>query len=134
MADIIVTAANVGLGSDQTVYVQKQAGEAITQGQSLFMRSGKAYLADASVSTENVVAGVAMSAASTDGYFIMATEGLVNLGATLVVGTIYVLSDTPGGIGPIADAGSGDYISIIGVATTTSLCDLQINNSGVAIA
>jgi hypothetical protein len=51
----------------------------------------------------------------------------VNLGATLSVGKIYVLS-TAGAISPVDDVVATDYMTIICVATTTSLCYLAIVN------
>ena len=43
----------------------------------------------------------------------------VDLGITLTEGTIYCVS-AAGKIAPIADLGSGDFVSIIGVGTDTA--------------
>jgi len=55
------------------------------------------------------------------------------MGSILTTGTIYVLSDD-GAIAPAADLGSGDYVSIIGIAVSATVLDVQIHNSGVEIA
>ena len=133
MTALSITAANVGLGDTETITSKFQAGEAITQGQPFYLSSNRAYKTDADVSTKHKVAGIAMTAASTNGYFIGATEGLVAIGATVAIGTVYVISPTAGSIMPSADLASDDYVSILGVGTTTAIIDLQINNSGVAV-
>jgi hypothetical protein len=60
------------------------------------------------------------------------TAGNINLGATLTVGQIYVLSATAGGIAPVADLATGHYPSILGVATTASNLLMGILVSNVA--
>ena len=62
------------------------------------------------------------------------TSGKINVGATLTVGETYVLGDTAGAIYPIGDLGSGDYVTYLGYATTTSLLQLMITATGVAKA
>lgn len=59
----------------------------------------------------------------------------VNLGATLVVGETYCVSDAVAGqIVPIGDLGTADYATILGVATSASLLKLSIINSATAKA
>ncbi len=49
-------------------------------------------------------------------------SGTVTIGATIVKAGIYVVSPTgAGGIAPVADIGSGQYLSILGYATTTGI-------------
>lgn len=63
------------------------------------------------------------------------SPGVVNLGATLAVGETYCVSDAAAGaIVPIGDLGSADYVTILGVATSTSLLKLDIINSATAKA
>ena len=133
MADISQTAANVAAGSSTTRVQLVQAGEAITQGQPVYLASdGKYYQTDANDTAVKAQAkGVAVSPASTDGYFLMAVDGLINLGATLAVGQVYVVSATKGAIAPYGDLTTNDYVTILGVATTTALVDINILISGV---
>ena len=133
MADISQTAANVAAGSSTTRVQLVQAGEAITQGQPVYLASdGKYYQTDANDTAVKAQAkGVAVSPASTDGYFLMAVDGLINLGATLAVGQVYVVSATKGAIAPYGDLTTNDYVTILGVATTTALLDINILVSGV---
>jgi hypothetical protein len=135
MADLSITAANVAVGSQSTRLQIVQVGEAVTQGQPLYRdtTTDKYLKADANVAGKIQVAGIALTPASTDGYVVMATGGLVNLGATLVPGTIYVLSDTVGGIMPTADLSSGDYVVILGTATSATLLSLSIQVTGAVV-
>lgn len=142
MADITVTAANVGFGASTVKTRPVQFGEAVTQGQSVYQSGtdNKYYRTDADVLATAVAAGIVMSPASTNGYGTIAVssespgQALVNLGATLAIGTVYCVSTTPGGICPVADLASGDFITILGVATTAALLDLRIVVSNTAKA
>jgi hypothetical protein len=133
MADLSITAANVKAGSASTRVQLVQAGEAIDQGEPAYLASdGKYYQTDANDTAIKAQAkGIAITPASTDGYFLLAVDGLINLGATLAVGQIYVCSATKGGIAPYADLTTNDYVSIVGVATTTALLDINLLVSGV---
>lgn len=133
MADISQTAANVKAGASTTRVQLVQAGETITQGQPVYLASdGKYYQTDANDTAIKAQAkGIAVTPASTDGYFLMANDGLVNLGATLAVGQVYVVSATKGGIAPYGDLTTNDFVTILGVATTTALMDINFIISGV---
>lgn len=144
MADLTQTAANVAAGAStlKLRITGIQAGEAITQGQPVYQSTAdsKFYRCDADAAATAIAAGIAMTPAATNGYFALAQSGdspgqaLINLGATLTVGQVYVVSTNPGGIAPIADLGSGDFVTILGVATTTALLDLRIVVSNTAKA
>lgn len=142
MADITVTAANVAVGASTLRTKIVQFGEAVTQGQVLYLSTSdsKYYKCDADAAASAIAECIALTPGSTNGYglvAIAATEpgkALVNLGATLAVGTVYAVSTTAGGIAPIADLASGDYITTLGVATTTALLDFQIAVSNTAKA
>lgn len=134
MANLTQTAANVKIGGANTVITKVQYGENITQGQPLYKKSsdGKYYKADANVSAEAASAsGIAMTPGATDGYGVMASSGLVDLGATLTLGETYYVSDTAGAIMPAADVSTGEYVTQLGIATTTALLQLTILASGV---
>ncbi len=139
MADLSITAANVGIQSTGATTSKVQAGESITQGNPVYLSTGdsKYYQCDADAGAANAqCAGVAMTPADADGYFIMATPSdntTIDLGATLTIGTIYVLSGTKGAIAPSADLASGDYVTVLGVATAADKLVLKINVSGVAV-
>ena len=133
MANITQTAANVAAGSSATRVQLVQAGEAITQGMPVYLASdGKYYQTDANDTAVKAQSkGIAVLPASTDGYFLMAVDGLINLGATLAVGQIYCVSATKGAIAPYGDLTTNDFVTILGIATTTALMDINIVISGV---
>lgn len=143
MANLTQTASSVGIGSSSTTatsiggFNSVQAGEAITQGMPVYLSStdGKYYKADANASSSTAQArGIALTPASTNGYFIIhnAIGAYINLGATLTVGTTYVVSATAGAICPIADLTTGDYPCILGTAYSSSLLLTAYSFAGVA--
>ena len=143
MADISQTAANVALGGANVPTRTVQFGEAVTQGQPVYLSTtnSKYYQCDANDGVAKAVAaGIVITPAGIDGYGVIAVpastpgKSLVNLGATLAVGTVYAVSATKGGVAPIADLSSGQFITVLGVATTTALLDLQIVVSNTAKA
>jgi len=134
MADLTITAANV-VKYDGARTTIGTAGETITAGQTLYRKAedGKLYKADASTAAKATCVGIALNDAAANQPVVYLTAGGINPGATVVVGTIYGVTDTGGGIGPISEREAGDYISILGVATTTSRINVVLSISGVAI-
>lgn len=67
---------------------------------------------------------------------VAATPGgvLTLAGATFVVGGVYVVSLTAGGIAPIADISTGDFVAILGVAVSATALQLILVTSSVAKA
>jgi hypothetical protein len=62
------------------------------------------------------------------------TSGPITIGATVAVGTIYAISNTSGLIALASDNASGDFITTLGVATSTTVLNVKIQVSGVAHA
>jgi hypothetical protein len=58
----------------------------------------------------------------------------INLGATLAVGEVYVVSAALGAIAPIGDLVSTNFVTPIGTAITTSVLAFNPQPSGVAKA
>jgi len=142
MADLSQTPANVARGSLTTPTQNVEYGEAVVQGQPLYRSTdSKWYRCDANDGVAKaVVGGIALTpgAANSGGTIALpsSTPGasLVNLGATLAVGTAYCVSATVGAIAPIGDITSTQFVSIIGIATTTALIDFQPSISNTAKA
>jgi hypothetical protein len=137
MVDLSVTATSVVTVSGGT-YVTGTAGTTITAGQTLYIDtsdSNKLKLADSDSATTAVrtCVGIALNGGATGQPIRYQTGGSLNVGATLTVGTVYVLSDTAGGIMPYADLETGDYPFIIGYATTASNLVLALTDTGVAV-
>jgi len=135
MADLTVTAASVAPGTDATIEPNYNAGATITAGQTVYLSTttNTWLLADANLSqAAAVLGGVALNGASSGQPLAVLTRGNLNPGATAVVGMVYVLSGTAGGIAPVADGVTGWYTSILGIGTTTSNIAVNIQVSNVA--
>lgn len=137
MADITITAANVVPGTG-AVIENHTAGAAITAGQAVYYDTStltvKLADCDNASSTVRSVRGIALNSCASGQPVAVQVDGLITIGATIAAGVVYCLSDTAGGIRPVADQGSGDYTSVIGIGTTTAIMDIQIHNSGAAVA
>jgi hypothetical protein len=137
MADISVTAASVKIGSASTTAQLVQYGATVTQSQPVYSDatdSNKYKPADAEALASAAATGMALTPGASGDYGLIVTDGLFNPGGTVVVGQVYVVSTNPGGIAPYGDLGSGDFVTILGVGSTTSLIDISINATGIAKA
>jgi hypothetical protein len=132
MADLTITAANVKASSDSGTKLV-QYGEAVDQGEAVYLKAsdGKYWLADNGASDTAAAKGIALTPNAADGYGIIQLTGDMDLGATLTVGTIYVVSATAGKIAPEADIGTTEYVTILGTAKTAALIQLGIKATGV---
>ena len=137
MADLSVTAANVARGAD-AVTRQGIAGATITAGQPLYQDPADSYAlkpARANSAATDLVVGIALHGAADGQPITYQTEGGINLGATLTVGQIYVLSAAAaGGIAPASDLVSTNFVIVLGIATTSSNLLCKIINGNVARA
>jgi hypothetical protein len=136
MADLSITAANVVAVSGATT-ARGTAGATITAGQLVYLDSSdnELKLADSNdTAAKSVVVGVALHASLDGQPLAYLTSGQITIGATVSLGKVYVLSTTAGGIAPIDDIASTEYISVLGVATTTAIITVNIQNSQVQAA
>lgn len=131
MADLTITAGNVvGYGPK----LHKNAGGTITAGLAVRKDSAGDLVAASDDSAANAeVEGIALNGGSDGQPIAYQKTGNINLGATLAVGKVYVLS-TSGAIAPVDDIAGTEYVTILGVAISTSLLKMSINASGVAAA
>ena len=135
MTDLSITAANVVAGSN-SIQVSGIAGETIAAGKAVYKSSttNKWMLADSNSATAEARTpdGIALNGASLNQPITVHKSGDLNPGVSVTANTEYFLSDTPGGICPLADVGSGEYLCSIGFATTTSNIAVSIRATGVA--
>lgn len=136
MADLTITAANVVAGTGSNIGTGT-ANASITAGQVLYLDSttGRYGLADNNSATAAVRApvGIALHATASGQPIAFLTSGPITIGATMTAGVAYYLSDTAGGICPVADLASGEYPSIIGIATSTTVLDVKFHSAGAAL-
>jgi hypothetical protein len=135
MADLTITAASVVAGSDDVIY--RTAGETITAGQTVYKDSvttQKYFKADSNgVAATRLPAGIALNSAAVNQPIGILRSGAITIGATMTAGVVYYQSDTPGGICPVADLGAGEYPCIIGIATSTTVLNVEVHAAGVAL-
>jgi hypothetical protein len=139
VADIVITAANVVAGASAQTKTGI-AGAAIAAGDIVYLDStttGKWQLADSDAATAEARGqtsniGVALNSAALNQPVIVQVSGPVTVGAVLTAGTAYYLSDTPGKLCPVADDVAGDYYTLIGLAASTSVLNIDVQYSGVA--
>jgi len=130
LADLSITAANVAPGTDATKDTGT-AGEALTAGQAVYKKSsdGKYYKADCNSATAEVrvASGIVLTGSAANQPVVVQTAGSITIGATVSNGVVYYLSGTAGGIRPVADNTTGDYVQTIGIATSASVIKLGFN-------
>lgn len=136
MTDITITAASVLAGAGATVR-DVTSGATVVAGKTVVKdpATGKYVLSDSNHATAALrdVDGIALNGAS-DGQPMRILEGgPITIGGTVTAGVAYYLSDTPGGICPVADVGSGERSVLIGMATSASVIEVDIQNTGVTL-
>lgn len=137
MADLSITGTSVVTGDSSGIDRNGFAGATIAAGQAVYRdaATGRWLLADSNSATvaARVPGGIALNGAANGQPLAVQTGGDVTVNAVLTAGVAYYLSDTPGGICPVADVGSGEYSCVMGIAKSTSVLHLDINPSGVAL-
>lgn len=131
MADLTVTASSVLASAAATVVRTGVAGATVTAGQPVYSDSADENSlkpAQATAAKENAT-GIALHGAA-DGQplsYVTKDSGFTP-GATLIAGEIYVVSSAAaGGIAPIGDLTTGDYVTILGVAKSASVLNLDLS-------
>lgn len=137
MADLTITAGNVVAGANAKIE-QGFSGGTLAGGKAVYKDTADASKfklgdCDDASATVRTLYGVALNGASAGQPVAIQTEGDITIGGTVVVGEIYVLSDTAGGIMPEGDLETGDYVAVLGVGISTTQIRMGILNSGVAV-
>jgi hypothetical protein len=133
MADISVVATAVLAYAGATTE-DGLAGETITAGQTLYRHTDNTWLkADDTSAVKAYCRGVALNGGAVGQPIRIIKAGGLNPGVAVGVGLTYGVTDTAGGIALISERAGGDFVTIIGVATTTSRIEVNIIPSGVAI-
>lgn len=132
MADLTITAASVQKGVNSPI--TGVAGETITAGQGVYVKASDKRLwkaqADGTAAEAEAV-GVALNGGAAGQPIAYQKTGTITIGATVAVGTIYVVSATFGGIAPWADLAATNYVTIVGVGATTGTIALAFNATGI---
>lgn len=135
MTDIVITPASVVPGANARLE-QGFAGETITAGQALYKASTGLWMkADSNSATvlARVATAFALTGSSAGQPIVVQRSGSLTIGGTLTAGVAYYLSDTAGGICPVADVGAGEYAQVLGIATSAAILKIGFNDSGVSL-
>lgn len=109
-------------------------GAAVTSGDILYRNSadGKYYQAQSSSAAAAAAVAIAVKSAGTDELGLIISAGEYDFGATLVVGQVYCVGNAAGSLVPYSDLTTGDYVTIVGVATGADELSISWCVSGVA--
>lgn len=136
MADITQTATSVVVGTGAQK-AEGIAGGTVAAGNPVYKDSAdsdKLKAADANASTAAAAAvGIALNGGASGQPIEYQTSGNINLGATLAVGTIYVVSANAGGIAPSTDLAQNWRTTVLGVATSSSILKMGLLVSGATV-
>lgn len=137
MADIVITPGNL-YPSGAAQITRGIAAVAITAGQVVAFNSssppGIALSDNDATPPLNLPIGIAVCSAGVgQPVNYTAIDANLTIGATVVNGTIYVLSGNPGGICPTTDLLTGDGVCIIGVGKGTTALWLNVLTTGISI-
>lgn len=136
MADLTITVASVLKGDGSTIR-KGTAGASITAGQVVYLDSATdSYkLADCDHATAALRSpvGIALHGSLTGQPLQILVAGPITIGAALTAGVAYYLSGNAGGICPVADLATGDYPTVLGIATSASVLNVNIQEAGVAL-
>jgi len=135
MADLVIAAASV-LAASGAAIEHGIAGATVIAGQvvALDNTTGRLVLADADgVGDLNRPRGIALNGAASGQPLAIAKSGDVTLSG-MTAGVTYYLSPTPGGLAPRADVLAGDYVSVIGIAKSTTVLAIGIQYSATLSA
>jgi hypothetical protein len=139
MATITLTAANIRVGASGTSSVGV-AGETITAGDFLYLKAGdgKYWKAVNTTEAEADIVGVALTNASADGNvaYLNIVSGITYLDHSTAVwtqGKTYTVGDTAGTVMDAGDISTSDYVTVAGVAaSTTSLLLFRATTGGIS--
>jgi hypothetical protein len=139
MADLAITAASVKKGSGAQISTLNAAtGVTITAGQGMYSDTTVTpavwRLANSTTSaTTASMSAIALNAAQPGQPVVGQTGGQITIGATLVAGDIYLASATSGNITIVsATPATGVFVTIVGVAISTTVVQLSFNATGIA--
>lgn len=142
MADLVTVAANVGFKSLGVPGIAAVVfGEQVDPGEVVYRSTdNKYYKAQATTAVTSGgtsgALGIALTySAAGDAYGVIATNGSdVYLGVNATKGVTYVVSDAAaGGVAPLADLLSGDFVTQIGVGNDDNTIRLNFNATGRAL-
>ncbi|RVQ20395.1 hypothetical protein [Sinorhizobium meliloti] len=136
MADLVLTPSAIIAGSN-SAQEHGTAGEPITAGKVVYKSATtkKWMLADSNSATTAArqAGAIALSGASDGQPITVHKSGDLTVDAVLTAGQAVYLSDTAGGLCPLADVGAGEYVCLIGLAKSTTVLAVDIQFPNVSL-
>lgn len=134
MTDIVITNTAVAPSTNAAID-DGFAGETIAAGKVVFLNTStnRWMLTDNNGTGTRAAKGIALNGASSGQPVTVQKGGDINLGAVLTAGVAYYASGTPGGICPVADLTTGMDPILIGMAKSTSILTISIQDPGVTL-
>lgn len=121
--------------TSNTDVINRVYGATVSPGQPLYQDSAddEFKLADANASSATANAkGIAITPGVDTGYGLIAKGGsIILVGTTMVVGEQYYVGPTAGSIIASSELTTGDYVTLLGVAATTTQLNLTIKATGI---
>lgn len=127
MSDISITAANVAKTTTNSVEYGT-AGGTITAGMAVYLdeADSRYKAARANSAATAICSGIALHGASAGQPLAVQTGGIITIGGTAVVGEQYVVSAAAaGGIAPLSDLSTGNYVVPLGWGKTATTIQLD---------
>lgn len=136
MADLVLTPSAIIAGSN-SAQEHGTAGETITAGKAVYKSATtkKWMLADSNSATAAArqAGAIALNGASDGQPITVHKSGDLTVDAVLTAGQAVYLSDSAGGLCPLADVGSGEYVCLVGLAKSTTVLAVDIQFPNVAL-
>jgi hypothetical protein len=140
MSDLLVTSNSVVAANANTVIARGTAGAQVNAGQAVWADPSASYQLKPAQATNQTqaanIVGIALNTAGNGQPLAYATGGDITLptsggGTTMIQGGAYVLSAAnSGGIAPVADLTTGNWVTLLGVATSATNFRLGLIISG----
>ena len=126
MADVNITPANVAMTANSTPESVK-LGETLAAGDPVYQASdGMVYGADNSTKANANVRGILVTG-GVAGVKATLAKGELDVGSVLTANEVYVVSATSKKIAPSSDLATNDWVTIVGIAKSTSLLQIDPN-------
>jgi hypothetical protein len=139
VSDLVITPANVlpdpGTSGADSPFTGICGAGALTQCQPVYFDTATETYIAASASNPNLAKATAitLNAADPGQPISLLSGGGITPGATLVLGTQYVLSHNTGKIAPRADLTTGDTITYLFIADSTTHAFVNITQWGITL-
>lgn len=138
MANLTITVGNV-IAASTASKASSLAGETITAGMPVYTHTdGLYYKADTDTALHAAVTGISLHAASANQPLQIITSGALTLGSILTKGSLIYLSVDVGVMNQLLDGDSpdgfltsNDFRTVLGTATSTTVMNVAITQSGV---